>query len=104
MEKKPPIPAARGATIRQQIETVLLGEAQSARDISAAVGIPEKEVGAHLEHLRHSLHGSGRQLRIIPAACRSCGFLFDKRDRMGRPGRCPVCRGESISVPRFVIE
>jgi predicted Zn-ribbon and HTH transcriptional regulator len=104
MEKRPPTPAARGATIRQQIETLLEEGPQSARDISAAVGIPEKEVAAHLEHLRQSLRGGGRQLRIHPAVCRGCGFAFGKRDRLTRPGRCPACRGESISPPRFALD
>jgi predicted Zn-ribbon and HTH transcriptional regulator len=102
MKKGPPVPPAREATVRRQIEALLRGEPQSAREISAAVGIPEKEVGAHLEHLRQSLRGSGR-LRVHPAACKSCGFLFSKRERLNRPGRCPACRSQSIAVPRFII-
>ena len=104
MEKKPPVPPVRGATVRRQIEDLLHGLPQSALEISAAVGIPEKEVSFHLEHLRRSLRGGAERLKVVPAACKGCGFLFSKRQRLDRPARCPVCRGQSIAVPRFSIE
>jgi predicted Zn-ribbon and HTH transcriptional regulator len=30
--------------------------------------------------------------------------VFRKRDRLKAPGRCPVCKGESISDPSFRVE
>jgi hypothetical protein len=32
-----------------------------------------------------------------------CGFIFRKRDRLKKPGRCPVCHGEHIQDPLFSI-
>jgi transcriptional regulator len=102
--KAPAAPATREETVRRQLIEVLHGRPLSAREISGEIGIPEKEVGRHLEHIRRSLHGRGEKLKIIPAACRRCGFIFSRRERPERPGRCPVCRGESILDPRFLIE
>jgi len=101
--KPPAVPAPREATLRRRIVEMLCGASFSPRELSAAVGIREKEVARHLEHIRKSLHGDREQLETEPAACRKCGFAFTKRDRLDRPGRCPVCRGESISEPRFAI-
>lgn len=102
-EKKPPVPSSRQNTIRRQIQDVLEQETLSARDISAAVGIPEKDVYGHLEHLQRSLHRENRRLDVTPAQCRKCGFVFTKRSRLSRPGKCPICRSESIEEPLFVV-
>ena len=102
-EKKPPVPSSRQNTIRRQIQEVLEQETLSARDISAAVGIPEKDVYGHLEHLQRSLQRENRRLDVTPAQCRKCGFVFTKRNRLSRPGKCPICRGESIEEPLFEV-
>lgn len=102
--KGPTVPPVREETVRQRIAEILHGPPLSAREISAEAGIPEREVPRHLDHLRHSLQGRGEQLHVTPAECRSCGFVFTKRERLARPGRCPVCRGQSIAEPRFSIE
>jgi len=75
----------------------------SAMDLSGRVGIPEKEVAGHLEHIRKTLHHSGRRLEITPAVCAKCGFVFEKRGRLTRPGKCPVCKAESIHAPLFSL-
>lgn len=101
---KPPIvPAPRGETVRQRIVDLLRGGPLTSREISAEAGIRGKEVPRHLEHIRKSLQRGEGRLEIEPAGCRSCGFAFSKRERLDRPGRCPVCRGESIAEPRFSI-
>ncbi len=100
----PTIPVEKQATIRREIMALLLEETLSARDISARVHIPEKEVLDHLEHIRSAAHDDGHKLRLVPAVCRKCGFEFHKRDRLGRPGRCPVCRGEQIREPHYFME
>lgn len=101
--KEPFVPPERSHTIRREIIGHLHNESLSARELSSLVGIPEKEVALHLEHVRKSLGVSDRGLTVSPARCRTCGFLFRKRDRLTTPGRCPVCHGESIEEPRFSI-
>lgn len=100
---KPMIPRTAQETTRHGI-MALLGEGPvSAKDISVAVHLPEKEVYPHLEHIRRSLHATGAVLEITPAECRSCGFVFAKRERMTPPGKCPICHNEAINDPLFSL-
>ncbi len=102
--KKPVIPREEHSTIRQTIMTLLEHHTLSARDISAAVRIPEREVISHLEHIRASTLKIGGHLQIIPAVCKKCGFSFSKRERLSRPGKCPVCHNEQLAEPLYGIQ
>jgi len=102
--REPPPPSEERETVRRQILALLSGSSCTAKEISSAVRRPEKEIGGHLEHLRKSLRAEGRRLTQFPAGCRGCGFVFRKRERLKAPGRCPVCKGESISDPSFRVE
>jgi predicted Zn-ribbon and HTH transcriptional regulator len=75
----------------------------SAREISAEVGISEKEVVDHLGHIRIAVRKSKERLMIIPAECKKCGFKFKKRERLNKPGKCPICRSQQIQAPLFSI-
>lgn len=97
------IPQEREDTIRHKIISMLGVRPVSAKEISAEVKIPEKEVYEHLDHIRKTVSQSGHNLVIAPSECNQCGFVFRKRDRFKKPGKCPVCSGESISAPLFSI-
>lgn len=99
--RQPTIPAEKQATVRREIIDLLREGPLSAREISGRVRIPEKEVVDHLEHIRTATHADGVKLRLTPASCKACGFEFHKRERLTRPGRCPVCRSEQIREPRY---
>ena len=101
--KEPSIPQEKHETIRQEIISVLTGRTLSAREISAEVGISEKEVVDHLGHIRIAVRKSRERLMIIPAECKKCGFRFKKRERLNKPGKCPICRSQQIQEPRFSI-
>ncbi len=102
--KDPFIPPETHDTIRQEILAELLQGLRSARDLSGSVRIPEREVYSHLEHIQKSVVSSDRRLVILSAECKKCGFVFAKREKFKRPGKCPVCRGESIREPLFTVE
>ncbi|MEN8264881.1 MAG: transcriptional regulator [Nitrospirota bacterium] len=102
--KKPFIPAGRQETVRQNIVSVLTGQVLSVKDISKDVSISEKQIYEHLQHIHKTVSKGGKKLIIIPAECRKCGFSFNKRERYKKPGKCPVCRRESITEPFFTIE
>jgi hypothetical protein len=102
-EKPAAIPSPREETLRQGIIALLEVEPVTALEISERIGLAQREVAGHLDHIRHSLHRQGRSLAVLPAECRGCGFVFAKRERLKRPGRCPVCRSQSISEPRYRI-
>ncbi|MBE0427003.1 MAG: transcriptional regulator [Nitrospirae bacterium] len=102
--KEPIIPVARGETIRQKIISVLNGQTLSAKNLSAETGVPEKEIYEHLEHIQMSVSKRENPLIIVPAECKKCGFVFKKRDKLKKPGKCPVCRSELIQEPLFSIK
>ena len=82
---------------------ILVGNSFTAKDISGEVGISVKEVFDHLEHIQKSLSRGEYALVITPSECKKCGFVFRKREKLKRPGKCPVCRGESIQEPLFSL-
>ncbi len=94
---------ARGTTIRDSLYGELRKGWLSARQLSSLVGISEKAVPGHLEHLRKSAEGAGDSLEIEPAVCSKCDYAFDDRARFTKPSRCPMCRGQRIEPPRFRI-
>jgi transcriptional regulator len=101
--KEPFVPAERHETIRKEILSLLLDQYLSAKEISGEVHISEKDVYDHLEHIARSTHKTGHHLTVISAECTKCGFVFKKRERLKKPGRCPVCHGEKIQEPLFAI-
>ncbi|MEJ2684110.1 MAG: hypothetical protein P8Z71_06920 [Candidatus Sulfobium sp.] len=101
--RKPSVPEERSETVRREIAAVLEGPALSAREISGQVRLSEKEVYGHLQHIQKTLNKGDCRLDVTPAECIKCGFVFRKRERLKKPGRCPVCRGELIREPLFAI-
>lgn len=92
-----------GSTLRHALRRELLDGYSTARDLSSRLGVPEKDIAHHLEHLERSVRGTGGRLEVEPATCVSCGFVFRKRDRLTRPTSCPLCHGERIEPPRFRV-
>jgi hypothetical protein len=88
-------------TIRQSIVELLRQEALSTLELSVKLGIKEKELAYHLEHIRSSI--KPKKFLIKPSYCKNCGFRFAKRDRLAPPSRCPRCKDEYIENPRFSI-
>ncbi|MFI5294513.1 MAG: transcriptional regulator [Thermodesulfovibrionales bacterium] len=101
--KGPFIPEERHETVRRQIISVLATGTVSAKDISSEVKIPEKEVYEHLDHIRKTMSKRDHRLDVTPAECAKCGFTFSKRERLKKPGKCPVCKGELIREPLFSL-
>lgn len=101
---EPYIPIERKETIRQAIITIIDGMGLSAKEISVQIGIPEKEVYEHLEHIRKTaLSKKEYKLKISPPVCKRCGFEFIKREKLKKPSKCPVCKSENIQEPLFAI-
>lgn len=101
--RKPAVPRPAQETVRHTVIDLLRNHTLSAREISVLAHIPEKEVYGHLEHIRRSIQANGGILEVVPAECRSCGFVFAKRGRLTPPGKCPACLRESIFEPLFHI-
>lgn len=101
MHKEPPLPKDRNQTIRQEIINLLKEAPMTAKEISKAVGIAEKDIYSHLMHIALTMKGS---FRAEPPVCKKCGFVFRKRQKPTKPGRCPLCKGESITMPVFSLK
>ena len=97
-EKKETIPEERHETIRQELLRLLEGRELPAGVLSKEVRKSEKEIYEYLEQI-----GRTAALIIIPAECRDCGFVFAKRKRPKKPGKCPICKGTHIDQPLFSI-
>ncbi|MBI5810923.1 MAG: transcriptional regulator [Deltaproteobacteria bacterium] len=90
----------RDKTIRQMIIELLQTGMLTAKDISKAISVKEKDVIGHLPHVVRSA-GRSRRLIVEPSVCLKCGFVFNKRDRLKTPSKCPVCKAEEITETRY---
>jgi transcriptional regulator len=90
-------------TVRQQIISLLTERAMGAREVSQTLGIAEREVYAHLPHIARSLSSQGKQLVVQHSRCLNCGYRFEDRQRLTRPGRCPRCKEGHLEPPKFQV-
>lgn len=91
-------------TIRKQIIDLLEQDDHDVREISKLLGISEKNVHAHFPHIEKTVSSMGKKLVATPPFCIACGYRFKERSRHARPGKCPQCKSERISKPRFTVE
>lgn len=94
----------RTRTDRDQLRLVLeRGRPFTLRELSQEAGISEERVLHHVEHLEKSLKREARRLVVEPPECLGCGFVFEGRHRLSRPGKCPECRGTRIGPATLTL-
>jgi predicted Zn-ribbon and HTH transcriptional regulator len=92
-------------TPRQRIIELLRGTRLSSHQLAQILGLTERQVEDHLSHVLKTLaQNRDRRFILEPCACRDCGFVFRTRTKLTRPSRCPSCRSEDITAPRFGID
>lgn len=101
MNERPP--PERRETLRNALRDALRHGKVTVRELSQTVRASEHDVLRDLEHLERSLAHSDEVFVVEPSRCLSCGFTFEQRSRLNRPGRCPSCKATRISQPRFEI-
>jgi predicted Zn-ribbon and HTH transcriptional regulator len=97
-------PPPRSETVRQAIREALSDASLTAHEISEVVGIREREVAAHLASIERSAKHHGERLVVEPARCEPCGFVFQSREKLTAPSRCPKCKSERIHPPSFRLK
>jgi Predicted transcriptional regulator containing an HTH domain fused to a Zn-ribbon len=91
-------------TPRRRIIDLLTGTLLSSHQLAQLLGMPERHVENHLTHIVKTLARDPRRTFLLePSECRDCAFAFRDRTRLTRPSRCPRCRGEAITSPRYGI-
>ncbi|MBW3017363.1 hypothetical protein KY316_03235, partial [Candidatus Woesearchaeota archaeon] len=90
-------------TRREEIFELLKKGRMSAQDIANMFGCILSDIEEDLMHLAKSVRPR-YELRMFPAQCKDCGFVYKERSKVKKPSKCPRCRSESISPPLFKIE
>ena len=97
------LPVSR--TARQRMIELLSGTRLSAYHLAQMLGISERQVEDHLVHVVKTMaRDRGRHFILEPSTCSDCHFIFQSRTKLTRPSRCPRCRSESITAPRYGID
>ena len=92
-------------TARQRIIELLTDARLSSCQLAQMVGLSERQVEEHLTHVAKTIaRDRTRRFILEPAMCPNCDFVFRERTKLTRPSRCPRCRSEGISAPRYGIE
>jgi predicted Zn-ribbon and HTH transcriptional regulator len=92
-------------TPRQRIIDSITGTRLSSYQLAQMLGIPERQVEEHLTHVVKTIsRDKTRKFILDPARCQDCDFVFRDRRRLTRPSRCPHCRSEGITAPRYGID
>jgi hypothetical protein len=102
--KEAAVPEERYETQRKRIVALLKERPLSGKELSGQLRVPEKDVYDHLEHIRRTMNKGEYRLAVVPARCQRCGFVFRKRGRLKKPGKCPLCRSEFLEEPLFSVE
>ena len=91
-------------TIRRRMIEILKEDELDALDLSQIIGIREREVYGHLNHIKKTITARGERFIMTPTTCLGCGYVFKERARLNRPGRCPECKGTRLSRPTYRID
>ena len=87
---------------RRQLIDLLSDEFRSASSLARELGMTRGDIEDDLRHALRSARASGHDLEIVPARCKSCGFVFGE-DKLLKPGRCPACKGSRLLEPMIRI-
>ena len=98
-------PHQREETIRHKIiEYLILEEELSAKALSKLVSVSEKEIYDHLFHIYQTINrDKTKKFVLLPAECRRCNYIFEKRNKLKKPSSCPECHSQLIDAPLFSI-
>ncbi len=88
-------------TRRQEIIEMLEKQPMSINQLANLYKMKIDELLEDFPHIKKTIHP--KKLKITPAVCRKCGFVFKERTKVRAPSKCPRCRSEWIEEPMFKI-
>ena len=83
---------------RRQLIELLTYEPRSISSLARELGMTRGNMEEDLRHALRSAQAAGYRVEVIPARCKSCGFVFGP-DKLAKPGRCPACKGSRLFEP-----
>ena len=91
-------------TPRRRLIDLLTGTLLSSHQLAQLMGMSERQVEEHLTHIVKTIaRDPSRTFLLEPSECQDCAFAFHERTKLTRPSRCPRCRSEAITSPRYGI-
>ena len=88
---------------RRDLIDLLAQGPTSVAELARLLEVHPKDLEQDIEHLLKSLKRSTYRVRVNPAHCRKCGFIFRKR-KLRKPAKCPACHGSWIAEPTLHVE
>lgn len=88
---------------RRHLIDLLAEGPRSISSLARELGTTRGEMEDDLRHAIRSARAQGHDVRVVPARCKSCGFVFGD-EKLARPGRCPACRGTRLYEPMIALE
>jgi hypothetical protein len=90
-------------TYRKDVIAILSAGPRTASSLARELGLDRRDIEQELRHVIRSARAAGQAVRIEPARCKTCGFVFDA-ERLTKPGRCPGCKGSRLYEPLISVE
>jgi predicted Zn-ribbon and HTH transcriptional regulator len=87
---------------RKALIDVLSHEPRSVSSIAREMGLRRGDLEDDLRHALRSARAAGHRVEVIPARCKSCGFVFGD-DKLTKPSRCPACKATRLFEPLIRI-
>ncbi len=88
-------------TLRQQLTELLSAQEMSISGLARMLEVKFSEIESALQHVEKSI--KPKKIKITPARCKECGFVFRERKKFTPPSRCPECKSEWIAEATFSI-
>ncbi len=87
---------------RKQLIELLAREPRSISSLARELGVTRGDIEEDLRHAIRSARAQEIDIGIIPARCKTCGFVFGE-EKLSKPGKCPSCRGSRIHEPMIRV-
>ena len=87
----------------EKIIELLQQKYYSVSELARELQIEDKKVIIlYLKKIEKIAKRKGWKLKIQPARCKKCGYVFKEEIKM--PSRCPRCKSYWIEEPRFFLK